>query len=85
MGWPANGLGRPAIRLVLTFARGELAILVRDDHRRAPQARLVSADDESGRRLLLVEALSARSGWYPLKGGSPGKVTWAVVQAAEID
>jgi anti-sigma regulatory factor (Ser/Thr protein kinase) len=74
----SRALDRPAIRLVLTFDLGELAILVRDDHPGAPQARHPDADAESGRGLLVVENLSARSGWYPLKDG-PGKVTWAVL------
>ena len=71
-----NGPGSPAIRLILTLEPGELAILVRDNHPGAPRRGNPGADDESGRGLLLVEALSTRFGWYPLEGG--GKVTWAV-------
>ena len=67
--------GSPAIRLILTLERGELAVLVRDDHPGGPQRKAPGAYEENGRGLLLVEALSTRFGWYPLEGG--GKVTWA--------
>ena len=77
----SRGLDEAAIRLILTFDQGELAILVRDEHPGAPQARHPGADDEAGRGLVLVEALSDRSGWYPLEGGSPGKVVWAALRA----
>ncbi len=70
--------GSPVIRLILTLERGELAVLVRDDHPGAPRRRHPGQGDESGRGLLLVEALSTRFGWYPVEGG--GKVTWAVPQ-----
>ena len=71
----------PVIGLVVTFDRGELAILVRDFCPGVPQPRQVGADDESGRGLMLVEAMSDRSGWYPFEDGAPGKVVWAVIQA----
>ena len=71
----------PVIGLVLTFGRGELAILVRDFCPGVPQPRQASADDESGRGLLLVQAMSDRSGWYPPEDGTPGKVVWAVLEA----
>jgi anti-sigma regulatory factor (Ser/Thr protein kinase) len=77
----SRALGRPVIRLILTLDRGELAILVRDDHPGAPRTRHPGADEENGRGLLLAEALSDRFGWYPLEQG-PGKVTWAVLEAA---
>ena len=73
------GLDQAAIRLVLTFDRGELAILVRDDHPDVPLAAQPGADDESGRGLLIVEHLSDRCGWYPLEDSKPAKVTWAVI------
>jgi anti-sigma regulatory factor (Ser/Thr protein kinase) len=71
----------PVIGLVLTFDRGELAILVRDFCPGVPQPRQADADDESGRGLMLVEFMSDRSGWYPFEDGTPGKVVWAVIQA----
>ena len=74
-----TGLHQAAIRLVLTFDRDELAILVRDDHPDVPMAAQPGADDESGRGLLIVQHLSDRCGWYPLKDAKPAKVTWAVI------
>ena len=74
-----TGLDRAVIRLVLTLDRGELAILVRDDHPGVPMAAQPGADDEGGRGLLIVETLSDRCGWYPLEGAKPAKVTWAVI------
>ena len=71
------------IRLVLTLGRGELAILVRDCHPGAPLAGQPGPDDESGRGLLIVEALSDRCGWYPLQGAQPAKITWAVISAPQ--
>ena len=75
------GLDEAGIRLVLTLDRGELAILVRDNHPGVPLAVQPGADDESGRGLLIVENLSDRCGWYPLNDATPAKVTWAVISA----
>ena len=76
-------LDRRVIRLTLTLGHGELAILVRDYCPSAPQPRNAADEDENGRGLLLVEAMSARSGWYPLDGGAPGKVVWAALASKE--
>jgi len=73
------GLDQAGIRLVLTLDKGELAILVRDNHPGVPLAVQPGADDESGRGLLIVEHLSDRCGWYPLNDPEPAKVTWAVI------
>ena len=79
------GLGQAAIRLVLTLGRGELAILVRDNHPGVPLAVQPGAEDEGGRGLLIVEHLADRCGWYPLQGATPAKVTWAVLSRASQD
>jgi anti-sigma regulatory factor (Ser/Thr protein kinase) len=76
------GLGQVGIRLVLTLNRGELAILVRDNHPGVPLAVQPGAEDEGGRGLLNVEHLSDRCGWYPLKDAAPAKVTLAVISRA---
>jgi hypothetical protein len=73
------GLDLAAIRLVLTLDKGELAILVRDNHPGVPLAVQAGADDESGGGLLIVEQLSDRCGWYPLNDPEQAKVTWAVI------
>ncbi len=70
--------GRPFIRLILTLDQGEVAILVRDYCPGTPQPGNAGADDENGRGLFLVQALSGRSGWYPAGDGAPGKVVWAI-------
>jgi anti-sigma regulatory factor (Ser/Thr protein kinase) len=70
---------RPSIRLSLTLDQGELGIFVRDYCPGTPQRAKAGDEDENGRGLLLVEAMSCRSGWYPLKDGSAGKVVWAAM------
>ena len=75
----SRGLGRPFIRLTLTLDHGELAISVRDYCPGAPKPGNAADDDETGRGLLLVEAVSSRSGWYMFEDGTPGKVVWAVL------
>ena len=72
-------LGHPFIRLTLTLDQGELAIAVHDYCASAPEPGNPGDDDENGRGLLLVEAVSSRSGWYPSEDGTPGKVVWAVL------
>lgn len=72
--------GHPFIRLILTLDEGELAILVRDYCSGAPQPRDAGDQDEDGRGLLLVQAMSGRSGWYPVGDGTLGKVVWAVAR-----
>jgi anti-sigma regulatory factor (Ser/Thr protein kinase) len=73
-------LGQPFIRLILTLDQEELAILVRDYCPGIPQPGNAGADDENGRGLLLVQAMSGRSGWYPADDGTPGKIVWAVAR-----
>jgi len=73
--------GRPFIRLILTLDRSELAVLVRDYCPGAPQSGHPGQDDENGRGLLLVEAVSGRCGWYLPDDGTPGKVVWAALSS----
>jgi anti-sigma regulatory factor (Ser/Thr protein kinase) len=74
-------LDRPAIRLTLLSDRQQLLILVRDYDPGAPVLRHASEDDESGRGLMLVEAISDQWGWCPLADGTAGKLVWAVIRA----
>lgn len=74
-------LDRAAIWLSLASDREQLVILVRDLHPGAPAPRHPGGDDESGRGLMLVEAISDRSGWFRPRDGTPGKVVWAAMQA----
>jgi anti-sigma regulatory factor (Ser/Thr protein kinase) len=77
----STGPGQPVICLALAFDHGELAILVSDRNPDVPQARHPAEDDESGRGLLMVQALSDSYGCYPLEGGAAGKVVCAVLRA----
>jgi anti-sigma regulatory factor (Ser/Thr protein kinase) len=72
-------LGCPFIRLTLTLDHRELAIAVHDSCPSAPEPGDAGDDDENGRGLLLVEALSSRLGWHAVEDGTPGKVVWAVL------
>jgi len=74
-------LDRPCIRLTLTLDRGELGIFVRDYCPGTPRPTKAGDEDENGRGLLLVEAMSSRSGWYPPGDGAPGKVVWAALSS----
>jgi anti-sigma regulatory factor (Ser/Thr protein kinase) len=74
-------LDRPAIWLALASDRQQLVILVRDYDPAAPAPRHPGADDESGRGLMLVEAISDQSGWFRPADGTSGKVVWALMQA----
>jgi anti-sigma regulatory factor (Ser/Thr protein kinase) len=64
-------------RLWLSANPASLAILVCDGTSSAPRRPKSGPDDESGRGLVIVDALSARWGWSPLPDQS-GKVVWAL-------
>jgi anti-sigma regulatory factor (Ser/Thr protein kinase) len=70
---------RTCIRLSLTLDQGELGIFVRDYCPGTPRPANSGDEDENGRGLLLVEAMSSRSGWYPPNDGTAGKVVWAAL------
>jgi anti-sigma regulatory factor (Ser/Thr protein kinase) len=76
-------LVRPVIRLTLTLSQGELGVFVRDYCPGSPQPGNVrdEDEDENGRGLLLVEAMSTRWGWYAPADGAHGKVVWAVLSS----
>jgi anti-sigma regulatory factor (Ser/Thr protein kinase) len=73
----SSGLDRAAIQLSLASDRERLLIFVRDFDPGAPAPRHASDDDETGRGLMLVEAISDRFGWHRATDGTPGKVVWA--------
>lgn len=70
---------QPPIRLILVSDHQQLVVLVRDFDPGVPVPRSASAEDESGRGLLLVQSLSGQFGWYRPEDGTPGKVVWAVL------
>jgi anti-sigma regulatory factor (Ser/Thr protein kinase) len=55
----------------------QVVILVSDSAPNPPVPMNPDSATEGGRGLLLVEAVSARWGWYPIPGGT-GKVVWAI-------
>jgi hypothetical protein len=69
----------PPVRLWLRGGPGVLAILAWDASLAAPVPREAAADDESGRGLAIVAALSADCGFCYPRHPHGGKVTWAIV------
>ena len=76
----STGPGQPGIRLTLACGHGELAIQVSDRNPNLPQAQHPAGYDESGRGLLMVQALSDSYGCYPLEDGTTGKTVCAVLR-----
>jgi len=68
----------PTIRMWLSSDRTAVLIQVWDADHRIPERRDREPEAESGRGLLLVEALSAQWGSY-VPNGWKGKVVWASV------
>ncbi|MFD0545189.1 ATP-binding protein [Streptomyces mexicanus] len=70
-------------RLLLYVVGDPLRIGVTDTSgERLPHVRPAAADDESGRGLLIVEALADR--WGVVPGPPPRKTVWAEVRAAVV-
>ncbi len=67
--------GDGVVALRLTIAEGTLTLEVWDGSDTPPALVEANTDDESGRGLLLVDALSLRWSWYLPRTG--GKVVWA--------
>jgi len=68
-----------AVQLHLASDKDELLIMVHDSAPGEPSPRHADNVSDSGRGLMIVEALSRRSGWYPTAGNSTGKVVWALL------
>jgi anti-sigma regulatory factor (Ser/Thr protein kinase) len=75
---PPAGRIQPVI-LWLTSDRSRLLILVQDTSRHPPEPAPAGHDDERGRGLLIVEAISAKWGWEA-RNDSSGKVVWALIE-----
>ena len=71
-----TGGGLPVVHLRLCSDHERIVIGVWDQSPQAPEATRPGPDAESGRGLLLVEALSERWGWEHSPGWN-GKVVWA--------
>lgn len=68
----AGELDHP-VQLSLASNGKRLLILVRDFNPGAPMPRHASSDDESGRGLMVVAAISDRFGWYWPEDGTRGQ------------
>jgi hypothetical protein len=73
---------RPPVGLWLHGGPSALVMQVWDAVLAAPVPRTATADDESGRGLAIVAALSARYGFYYCENRG-GKVTWAILGTPE--
>jgi anti-sigma regulatory factor (Ser/Thr protein kinase) len=70
------GLDLPVVRLWVVCDWPSVTMYVWDASPQMPCRKASGPDEESGRGLILVEALSEKWDWYPER---PGKVTWARV------
>ena len=68
----------PVIRVCLLTDGVRLLMEVWDQAPGIPVLREATGDEESGRGLMLVNAISDKWGWSPAKG-QPGKVVWAEI------
>jgi hypothetical protein len=80
--WP---LGRPPVRLWLRGDRLRVCVLAWDAVAVPPAPRTAGTEEESGRGLMIVDALCAAWGCYPASGPLGGKVTWALIGTAWRD
>ena len=74
---------RPPVRLWLLSDGAGVLVHVWDAIVAAPQPREAGLDDECGRGLAIVAALSTQWGHYRPPRGAGGKVTWALITARE--
>ena len=76
----SRAMGQAAVRMWLVSDLRQVVVFVWDASPRPPARADPGADAESGRGLMLVEALSDRWGHFGYDGG--GKVVWAVCTGA---
>ena len=76
--WP---LGRPPVRLWMRGDPDRVCVLAWDAVAVLPVPRTAGEDEESGRGLAIVDALSAEWGCYEASQPLGGKVTWALCGA----
>jgi hypothetical protein len=77
----SQAVGHAAVRLWLLSDTTQVLILVGDASTRRPTRINSDEEAESGRGLLLVEAISTQWGWYFPDNAAAGKVTWALLRA----
>jgi len=69
----------PPVRLWLSSDRSRLLIQVQDTNHCPPARTWVGGQEESGRGLLIVDAISAEWGWLAEDDHS-GKMVWALIE-----
>ena len=74
--WPGD---MPPVRLWLRANAGQVRLIVGDAVPQAPLPQVAGPDDESGRGLAIVAALSGEWGHYQPVIPFGGKVTWALI------
>jgi anti-sigma regulatory factor (Ser/Thr protein kinase) len=80
-GQPRYGeAGLPVVHLRLASDHARVLVEVWDGVPRAPAGRQARLDEEGGRGLALVEALSDRWDWTTVPGW-PGKIVWAELRS----
>jgi anti-sigma regulatory factor (Ser/Thr protein kinase) len=72
--------GLPVVHLRLACDHARVVIEAWDSVARVPRVRQPDPEEESGRGLALIQALSDRWGWTTVPGW-PGKVVWAELRA----
>jgi anti-sigma regulatory factor (Ser/Thr protein kinase) len=70
--------GVPPVRLWLLSDRQRVLVLIWDANPKPPMRMEVSEDAESGRGLVLVDAVSDKWDWY-FHQGMGGKIVWSLV------
>lgn len=75
-----DGHGPACVHLRLSTDRRTVLVEVWDENFRPPEPNQACLDDESGRGLMLVEALTERWGW-DLPASGRGKIVWALLES----
>ncbi|MBL7488404.1 ATP-binding protein [Frankia sp. AgB1.9] len=73
---------RAVVAMRISWAAESLVIEVWDRNPKPPRLQALSPEDEGGRGLRIVEALSLAAAYYPSPTGQ-GKVTWCQIAAPE--
>jgi two-component sensor histidine kinase len=74
--------GLACVQLQLSSDGALTLIEVQDDALNLPSLTQASPDDETGRGLMLVAALSRRWGWDSQPLASGGKTVWALIEVS---
>jgi anti-sigma regulatory factor (Ser/Thr protein kinase) len=75
--------GIPPVRLWLSSDRSRLLIQVQDTNHCPPARTGADGQDESGRGLLIVDAISTKWGWHT-EDDQSGKIVWALIEPISL-